>query len=114
PGGRGADAAMELVGHAAALRTAIDVLRPFGALASVGVHQDVPLPFSGADAYAKNLRAQFGRCPVRAVFDDALVVMEKVQGKLGWAAEKVMDLADAKEGYGLFDRMEVQKVVFKC
>jgi threonine dehydrogenase-like Zn-dependent dehydrogenase len=36
--GRGADIAVEAVGLAPALRTAFDLVRPFGVLSSVGVH----------------------------------------------------------------------------
>lgn len=37
-GGRGADLAVEVVGLSPALRTAFDILRPFGVLSSIGVH----------------------------------------------------------------------------
>ena len=37
-GGRGADVVMEAVGLAPALRLAYEVVRPFGAVSSVGVH----------------------------------------------------------------------------
>lgn len=36
--GRGADMAVEVVGLSPALRTAFDVVRPFGAISSIGVH----------------------------------------------------------------------------
>ena len=36
--GRGADMVVEVVGHSAALRTAYDLVRPFGAISSIGVH----------------------------------------------------------------------------
>jgi len=37
-GGRGADAVIEVVGLSPALRTAFDLLRPFGMISSIGVH----------------------------------------------------------------------------
>ena len=37
-GGRGADAVIEVVGLSPALRTAFDLLRPFGVISSIGVH----------------------------------------------------------------------------
>jgi threonine dehydrogenase-like Zn-dependent dehydrogenase len=37
-GGRGADIVIEVVGLSPALRTAFDVLRPFGFISSIGVH----------------------------------------------------------------------------
>jgi threonine dehydrogenase-like Zn-dependent dehydrogenase len=36
--GRGADAVIEVVGLSPALRTAFDLLRPFGVISSIGVH----------------------------------------------------------------------------
>jgi threonine dehydrogenase-like Zn-dependent dehydrogenase len=45
--GRGADVVIEVVGLSPALRTAFDLLRPWGAISSVGVHNaEVRLPFS--------------------------------------------------------------------
>ena len=37
-GGRGADAVIEVVGLSPALRTAFDLIRPFGVISSIGVH----------------------------------------------------------------------------
>lgn len=36
--GRGADMVVEVVGQSPALRTAYDLVRPFGAISSIGVH----------------------------------------------------------------------------
>lgn len=47
-GGRGADAVIEVVGLSPALRTAFDLLRPFGSISSIGVHNaEVSAPFGG-------------------------------------------------------------------
>lgn len=64
-GGRGADAVIEGVGHADALRTGFDLLRPWGNISSFGVQQE-GIPWTGTEAYGKNLRIQMGRCPVRS------------------------------------------------
>jgi threonine dehydrogenase-like Zn-dependent dehydrogenase len=37
-GGRGADLVVEVVGLSPALRTAFDIVRPFGCISSIGVH----------------------------------------------------------------------------
>ncbi|CAF4142475.1 unnamed protein product, partial [Adineta steineri] len=76
--GRGADAVMEIVGHADALQLAYDLIRPWGVIASVGVQQDA-FPFKGPQVYDKNVRLQFGRCPVRALFPEALQIFSKKQ-----------------------------------
>jgi len=110
--GRGADVVMEVVGLAPALRTAYELVRPFGFISSVGVH-NAEIPISGNEAYAKNVRIQFGRCPVRALFPEALDVLKRRSHLFGFMADKIMPLEKAVEGYDLFDQMKVQKVVFK-
>ncbi|RKU47894.1 hypothetical protein DL546_008987 [Coniochaeta pulveracea] len=110
--GRGADAVIEVVGLSPALRTAFDLLRPFGVISSIGVH-NAEIPWNGSEAYGKNIRVQMGRCPVRSVFSDALKVLEKNQEKLSFMFDKIMPLTEAVEGYDLFDQMKVQKIIFK-
>jgi threonine dehydrogenase-like Zn-dependent dehydrogenase len=63
--GRGADTVIEGVGHADALKTGFDLLRPWGNISSFGVHNE-EIPWTGNQAYGKNLRIQMGRCPVRS------------------------------------------------
>ena len=57
--GRGADAVIEGVGHADALKTGFDLLRPWGVISSFGVHNE-EIPWTGNQAYGKNLRIQMG------------------------------------------------------
>ncbi|THC90187.1 hypothetical protein EYZ11_010345 [Aspergillus tanneri] len=76
--GRGADIAIEVVGHSSALRMAFDLLRPWGIISSVGVHNQ-EIPWSGNEAYGKNLRIQMGRCPVRSTFEEALNLLVQKQ-----------------------------------
>lgn len=64
--GRGADTVIELVGHSDALGMGFDLLRPWGNISSIGVHNG-EIPWSGNQAYNKNLRVQMGRCPVRSM-----------------------------------------------
>jgi threonine dehydrogenase-like Zn-dependent dehydrogenase len=78
----------------------------------IGVPQD-PLPFSGPECYAKNLRIQFGRCPARAVFQSALKMLVKIQDELADFVEVWEGLEDAPRAYELFDKGEVGKVVFQ-
>jgi threonine dehydrogenase-like Zn-dependent dehydrogenase len=63
--GRGVDIVIEGVGHADALKTGFDLLRPWGNISSFGVHNE-EIPWTGSQAYGKNLRIQMGRCPVRS------------------------------------------------
>jgi threonine dehydrogenase-like Zn-dependent dehydrogenase len=63
--GRGADIAIEVVGHSDALGMCFDLLRPWGKISSVGVHVG-PIPWTGNQAFHKNLSIDMGRCPVRS------------------------------------------------
>lgn len=64
--GRGADTAIELVGHSDALGMGFELLRPWGNISSIGVHNG-EIPWTGNQAYGKNLTIQMGRCPVRSM-----------------------------------------------
>lgn len=48
--GRGVDMVVEAVGLSPALRTAFDIVRPFGALCSIGVHNG-EVPFKAGEGY---------------------------------------------------------------
>jgi threonine dehydrogenase-like Zn-dependent dehydrogenase len=81
--GRGADIVIEVVGLSPALRMGFELLRPWGVISSVGVH-NAEIPWTGNEAYGKNLRVQMGRCPVRSIFAEALESLERHQDKLGY------------------------------
>ena len=70
--GRGVDAVCECVGSPAASRASIELLRPGGTLAAVGVHTEAAFAFSPGEAYDKNLTYRAGRCPARALMDTTL------------------------------------------
>lgn len=73
--GRGADAVLEVVGHESAVLDGLTLVRPYGALSSVGVHTR-HINMDGNDLYDKNVRMQFGRCSVRTFFPLALNVLK--------------------------------------
>jgi len=72
------------------------------------------IPWSGNQAYGKNLRIQMGRCPVRSIFPQALAKLKEKQHLLDFMSDKIMPMSQAVEGYDLFDSMKVQKVVFEA
>lgn len=65
--GRGADVVIEVVGHSSALDMGFRLLRPWGTISSVGVHNG-EIPWTGNQGYGKNLTVQMGRCPVRSEY----------------------------------------------
>ncbi|KAK8210109.1 hypothetical protein M8818_003596 [Zalaria obscura] len=109
--GRGADVVVEVVGLSPALKMGFELLRPWGVISSVGVHNG-EIPWSGNQAYGKNLRIQMGRCPVRSIFPQALAKLKEKQDLLGFMSDKIMPLSEAVEGYDIFDQMKAQKIVF--
>ncbi|CAI7577279.1 unnamed protein product [Penicillium crustosum] len=111
--GRGADIVIEVVGHSSALRMGFDLLRPWGRISSVGVHnQDIP--WTGNEAYAKNLRLQMGRCPVRSIFGSAMDLFEKKQDVLNFMSQDIRPLSQAVQAYDDFDNMRAHKVIFEA
>lgn len=133
-GGMGASAVIEVVGLSPALRTAYDIICPGGKISSIGMlnlvswlygytHFDAigvhngDLPFTAADCYNKNIHIQFGRCPVRHVFNDALQAL--IRNKDTIERLKFIDLVvpGLDESYSdalqKFEKAKVNKVVFK-
>ncbi|BCS28598.1 alcohol dehydrogenase family protein [Aspergillus puulaauensis] len=111
-GGRGADAVVEVVGNKAALRSAFDLLRPCGFLSSVGFHQG-EVPFSALECYQKNITVNFGRVPVRTVFEDALQCLTENQERLQGYITHEFSLSDAAAGYKVFEQRAARKVILK-
>lgn len=102
--GRGADAVMEVVGSAEALKLAVKLVRPGGIISSVGVHTDKQFPFSPSEAYDKNLTYKVGRCPAR-YYSEKLLKEEIVQR---YPIEDIIThrfpLEEGKKAYETFDK----------
>lgn len=111
--GRGADTVIEGVGLAAALQMGFELLRPWGNISSFGVHNG-EIPWTGKQAYGKNLKIQMGRCPVRSLFPQALEMLKKKQHLLDFMTDNIMPMSDAIKGYEIFNDMKVQKVIFEA
>jgi len=118
---RGADVVMEVVGHADALQLAFELIRPFGKISSVGVHNEQissvgvhneQISFPGFALYSKNVTMAFGRCPVRSIFDKALAVYEVLEKRLRFLCEVKMPLEQAPEAFRLFEKQKLHKVLF--
>ncbi|KAK5048236.1 hypothetical protein LTR84_005906 [Exophiala bonariae] len=109
--GRGADVVIEVVGHSSALEMGFELLRPWGTISSVGVHNG-PIPWSGNQAYGKNLRIQMGRCPVRSIFEDALKLLAEKQDRFDFMTGDIRPLSEAVKAYDDFNEMRTQKVIF--
>ena len=102
-GGRGADAVLEVVGSPAATRTAVDLVRPGGVVASVGVHTEEHLAFAPSEAYDRNLTYRTGRCPARHYMEELLPLVAEGEFPLSAVISHRMALEDARRAYALFD-----------
>ncbi|PSK46054.1 hypothetical protein B9Z65_5022 [Elsinoe australis] len=111
--GRGADVVVEVVGLSPALKMGFELLRPWGRISSVGVHNG-EIPWNGNQAYGKNLTIQMGRCPVRSIFPEALQKLKENQDKLDFMFKDIRPMSSAVDGYEAFEKGKSQKVVFKA
>ncbi len=100
--GRGADAALELVGSPAASRAAFDLVRAGGVVAIAGVHHESHFAFSPVEAYDKNLTLRTGRCPARSLMDELLPVVRR-RPELAAIVTHRRGLADGAAAYRMFD-----------
>ncbi|MFQ5652528.1 MAG: alcohol dehydrogenase family protein [bacterium] len=102
--GRGADAVLEVVGSAAAARTAVDLLRPGGIISTVGVHTEDRLAFSPVEAYDKNLTYKVGRCPARHTMEKLIPVVQQKKYDLSAVFSHRFALEEGVEAYRIFDQ----------
>lgn len=101
--GRGADAVLEVVGNASAMRKAVDLVRPGGTVASVGVHTDPHFSFSPIEAYDRNLTYRTGRCPARVYMKRLLPLVESKKYDLSSLITHRLPLREGPRAYRMFD-----------
>lgn len=104
--GRGADVVIEAVGHTDALQLAVELIRPFGQISSIGVHTQT-LPLSGLQLYGKNVTLALGRCPVRSIFEEALEVLVHEQEKVKPLLGLMVSLEEAPKAFEDFEKQKV-------
>jgi len=105
--GRGADGVMEAVGNAAAERLSLELLRPGGTIAVVGVHTDPQFTFSPVDAYNRNLTYRVGRCPARRYMEQLLPFLASGRYDFAPMLSHHLPLSDGARGYRIFaDKQE--------
>ncbi|KAF8839559.1 hypothetical protein BDN67DRAFT_969870 [Paxillus ammoniavirescens] len=116
--GIGCNAVLEVVGNNSALSLAYELVRPFGCITSVGVHEDSGVPYTGRELYDKNISLDFGRCPVRGMFPialDLLLRRQEIFGQVGGETslvEKIVGFDIAAQAYDDFDKGRCGKVLF--
>jgi threonine dehydrogenase-like Zn-dependent dehydrogenase len=102
--GRGVDAVLEVVGNPAAMRMAVDIVRPGGVVASVGVHTNLLFSFSPAEAYDKNLTFRTGRCPARHYMERLMPLLRNKDIPLSSVISHRLALSEGVGAYEMFDK----------
>lgn len=100
--GRGADRVLEAVGSPQATRLAVDLVRPGGSIAAIGVHTEETFAFAPGEAYDKNLTYSAGRCPVRRYTERLLEIVASGRYDLGTIVSHRLPLSEGVEGYRMF------------
>jgi threonine dehydrogenase-like Zn-dependent dehydrogenase len=111
-GGLGAHSVLECVGHAEAMRTAVSIARPGGAVGRVGVPQEDEIPAAETSFY-NNLTIAGGPAPVRAYIEELLP--DVLEGKIepGRVLDRVADLDGVPDGYRAMNERKTIKVMIK-
>lgn len=113
--GRGADAALEAVGHSSALNLAIHVVRPGAVVSIAGYHTEDSYPLPIQKAYTKNLTIKIGRCNARKYMGQLLPVVMEQRVPMTDIITHTLPLQEGLRGYDIFGkRLESAiKVLFK-
>ena len=111
-GGRGVHSVLECVGTDAAMRTAIGIARPGGAIGRVGVPQYEAIPSSQPAFYA-NVTVSGGPAPVRAYIGELLP--DVLAGRIdpGRVFDRVVSLDEVPDGYRAMNERRSIKVMVK-
>lgn len=110
--GLGVDSVLECVGLDEAIRTAIAIARPGGAVGRVGVPQEDVIPAS-QQSFFSNLTIAGGPAPVRAYMDELLD--DVLSGKIepGRVFDRTIALDEVPDGYRAMNEREAIKVMIR-
>ncbi|GAA5828194.1 hypothetical protein JCM3770_000239 [Rhodotorula araucariae] len=103
--GRGVDSVLEVIGNASALDLALQHVRAFGSIASCGVHAggEPTTQITCQGLYNKNSSLQFGRCPVKSVFADALACLQQHDDLFKGFVQHIVPLSDGPKYFVEFE-----------
>lgn len=100
--GRGADAALEAVGHPSALDLAIHAVRPGAVVSVAGYHTKDSYAFPIQLAYRKNLTLRIGRCNAGKYMRQLLPIILKNEIPLREIITHILPLSDGVTAYDIF------------
>jgi threonine dehydrogenase-like Zn-dependent dehydrogenase len=111
-GGFGVHSVLECVGSDQAMRTAIDIVRPGGAVGRVGVPHYEAIPASEQMFY-NNVSVGGGPAPVRAYIAELLPDVLEGRIEPGRVFDRVVGLDEVPDGYRAMNERETIKVMVK-
>src|SRR2546427_2014086 len=111
-GGLGVHSVLECVGTDLAMRTAIGIARPGGAIGRVGVPHYEATPLS-QPAFYSNIAVGGGPAPVRAYIEELLPDVLEGRIEPGRVFDRVISLDEVPEGYRAMNEREAIKVMVK-
>ena len=111
-GGFGVHSVLECVGTEQAMRTAVDIARPGGAVGRVGVPHYEAIPAS-EEMFYNNVSVGGGPAPVRAYIKELLP--DVLEGKIepGRVFDRVVSLDEVPDGYRAMNERRAIKVMVK-
>ncbi|MCA1823966.1 MAG: alcohol dehydrogenase catalytic domain-containing protein [Mycobacteriales bacterium] len=108
----GPDVVIETVGLPAALLTSIECVRAGGTVVVIGVHSEFEELLPVGTLFRRNITLRFGgTCNVQGYWRDAMQAVADGRLDPTVVVSHRLPLADAAEGYRLFDSKEALKVV---
>jgi threonine dehydrogenase-like Zn-dependent dehydrogenase len=110
--GFGAHSVFECVGSEQAMRTALGIVRPGGAIGRVGVPHYEAIP-AGGPMFFSNITVSGGPAPVRAYIEELLPDILEGRIQPGRVFDRVIGLDDAPQGYKAMDERKALKVMIK-
>jgi threonine dehydrogenase-like Zn-dependent dehydrogenase len=111
-GGLGAHSVLECVGHGEAMRTAVSIARPGGAVGRVGVPQEQTIP-SALPTFFANVTIAGGPAPVRAYIEELLPDVLAGRIEPGRVLDRVTDIHGVPDGYRAMNERESIKVMIQ-
>jgi threonine dehydrogenase-like Zn-dependent dehydrogenase len=110
--GFGAHSVLECVGTEQAMRTAVQIARPGGAVGRVGVPHYGAIPAS-EPAFYNNITVGGGPAPVRAYIEELLPDVLEGRIEPGRVFDRVVGLDGVPDGYRAMNEREALKVMVK-
>jgi threonine dehydrogenase-like Zn-dependent dehydrogenase len=111
-GGHGAHSVLECVGTGDAMRTAVEIARPGGAVGRVGVPHYEAIP-AAEPAFYNNVSIAGGPAPARAYIDELLPDILEGRIEPGRVFDRVVGFDEVPDGYRAMNDRESLKVMVR-